>query len=208
MSRDIVIPGEVVSQARKKLGAHVYIGAGAIRADVLGIKNEFDDVVSVVPLKGKYIPVEGDVVVGVVTEEKHAGYMVELNSFYPSFVSKMDVREHLKPGTVVSVKVMNVNEMNEADVSGVRVLYGGEIVQMSAVKVPRLIGKNASMLNLIQRGTNTAMIVGRNGLVWVKGEKTRLALECIRRVERLAHMENLTNDMQAFIEQQRQAGIR
>lgn len=208
MSKDIVVPGEVVSQARKKLGAHVYIGAGAIRADVLGIKSEYEDAVSVVPLKGKYVPVEGDVIVGVVTEEKHAGYMVELNSFYPSFISKMDVREHLKPGTVISAKVMRVDELNEADISGVRVLYGGEIVQMSAVKVPRLIGKNASMLNMIQRGTNAMLVVGRNGLVWVKGEKTRLALECIRRVERLAHMEHLTNDIQSFIEQQKQAGAR
>ncbi|MEK6821441.1 MAG: hypothetical protein AABY11_03525, partial [archaeon] len=152
MTKDIVVPGELLSTETKELGSHTFAVGEKIFSDCLGIRNETHDRISVMPLSGRYLPVENDVVIGVVKNEKFAGYDVEINSFYSSFVNKQDIREPLKVGSVVSARIVKVNELNEADIGMVRALRGGETISVSPVKVPRVIGKNASMLNAIKNG--------------------------------------------------------
>jgi exosome complex component RRP4 len=199
MSKEIVVPGELLTDESKQIGVHTFAREGKIYADCLGIKNESDDRISVVPLRGKYLPVENDVVIGVVKNEKFAGYDIEINSFYPSFVSNKDMREPLKVGSVISAKIVKVNEMNEADLGMVRPLNEGEVVSVTPVKVPRIIGKNASMLNAVKNGTGSSIMVGRNGLVWIHGGNTQVAAETILRIEEYSHAENLTHDIQCFL---------
>ncbi len=207
MSKEIVVPGELLSTEPKQLGAHTFSREEKIYSEVLGLKNEVENRVSVVPLAGKYVPLENDVVIGVVSGEKFAGYDIEINSFYPSFVNKQDLRSPLKMGQVVSAKIMKVNEMNEVDLAMVRSLEDGEIISVTPVKVPRIIGKNASMLNAIKNGSGSSIMVGRNGLIWVHGGNENLAVETIRRVEEFAHAENLTSDIQHFLAAKTGTGI-
>lgn len=195
----VVIPGEIVSTERKKLGEHVFVEGGNIRSDSLGLLISNKDYVGVVPLEGKYDPKPGDIVVGVVVSENYAGYMVELNSFQTSFISKKEFRDPLKPGSIVSARVSGVDELNEIDISQPRVFYGGEVLVISPVKVPRIIGKNGSMLNTIKEGTNSNILVGRNGLIWIKGGNTKLTVDAIRKIEREAHKSNLTNKIAEYI---------
>lgn len=199
MSKEIVVPGEMLGTDTKNLGSHTFALDGKVYADILGLKNESDDRISVVPLRGRYTPQENDVIIGVVKNEKFAGYDIEINSFYGSFVNKQDLRDPLKVGDIVSAKIVKVNEMNEADVGMVRKLNVGEIVSVTPVKVPRIIGKNASMLNAVKNGTGANIMVGRNGLVWVNGGNTQVAVEAIQRIEDYAHVENLTQDIQHFL---------
>ncbi len=154
-SKRIVVPGEVLSEERKKLGANVFVKNGKIYSSAVGLLSESEEFISVVPLEGRYIPKEGDLIVGVIVSEKHAGYTVNVNSIYESFISKRDLRDNLKEGAVISAKVSRVNEINEADLINVRVFYGGELIKALPVKVPRIIGKNSSMLNVIKDGTKT-----------------------------------------------------
>jgi exosome complex component RRP4 len=154
---------------------------------------------SVVPLEGIYIPHYGDLIVGLVSGEKHAGYTVNVNSIYESFISKRDFRERLKEGSVVSAKISSVSETNEADLENIRVFYGGEIIKVSPVKVPRIIGKNSSMLDVIKNGTKTNLMVGRNGLVWMNGGDKQLAVKAIRLIEKEAHLGNLTARVTDFL---------
>ncbi len=207
MSKEIVVPGELITTENKQIGVHTFARDGKIFADCLGIKNESDDRVSVVPLRGKYVPVENDVVIGVVKNEKFAGYDIEINSFYPSFVSNKDMREPLKVGSVISAKIVKVNEMNEADLGMVRALSDGEVVSVTPVKVPRIIGKNASMLNAVKNGTGSNIMVGRNGLVWIHGGNAAVAAETVLRIEEYSHAENLTHDIQCFLAARTGAGM-
>jgi exosome complex component RRP4 len=199
MSKEIVVPGELLTTESKQIGVHTFAREGKIFADCLGIKNESHDRISVVPLRGKYVPVENDVIIGVVKNEKFAGYDIEINSFYPSFVSNKDMREPLKVGSVISAKIVKVTEMNEAELGMVRSLSDGEVVSVTPVKVPRIIGKNASMLNAVKNGTGSTIMVGRNGLVWINGGNTQVAAETILRIEEYSHAENLTHDIQCFL---------
>ena len=199
MAKRLVVPGELVTEERKKLGSHVFVREGRIYSDSIGLVNDEADFASVVPLEGKYMPQMNDVIIGVITSERFAGYGVDINSFYPSFVSKKELREVLKPGSIISAKIMKVNEFNEVELGSIRLFFGGEIIEVTAVKVPRLIGKEGSMLNIIKGGTGSNILVGRNGRVWAKGGNIDLLRRAIGKVEAEAHVDHLTDRMAEFI---------
>ncbi|HIH10035.1 MAG TPA: hypothetical protein HA254_05205 [Candidatus Diapherotrites archaeon] len=199
MTKRLVIPGELVTEERKKLGSHVFVREGKIYSDSMGLVNDEADFASVVPLEGKYMPQQNDVIIGVITAERFAGYSVDINSFYPSFVSKKELREVLKPGSIISAKIMKVNELNEVELGSIRLFFGGEIIQVSPVKIPRVIGKEGSMLNILRDGTGSNIIVGRNGRLWVKGGNTDLLRKGILKIDREAHLDNLTNRISGFL---------
>lgn len=200
MTRRIVIPGEVVTEERRRLGMHVYMQNGKIHSDVLGLADVGTETVNVIPLEGRYMPKQNDLVLGVVSGERFGGYEVDINTVSSSFLSNDKVRDRLRLGSIVSVKVVSVNELNEAEIDNVRVLYGGNITTVDAVKVPRLIGKNGSMLEVLKKGTGCSMLVGRNGRIWTKGGNFKLLVDAVNKISREAHMENLTNRMAEYLE--------
>ncbi|MFH0714636.1 MAG: KH domain-containing protein [Candidatus Diapherotrites archaeon] len=197
--KKFVVPGDLVSEERKRLGSFVYLRNGKIYSQVLGIADNEKEIVSVVPVQGKYLPRMGDLIIGIVSSEKATGYMVDINSFQQSFVSKKDIREELQKGNVVTAKLLNVNEMREASLDQPRVFYGGEILTISPVKVPRVIGKNGSMLDVLKQGTGCSILVGRNGWIWAKGGNTQLLQSAVEKIELEAHLPHLTEKMQAFL---------
>ena len=88
-----------------------------------------------------------------------------------------------------------------------RKLNTGLTVKISPVKVPRIIGKKGSMVNLLKEETGCTFIVGQNGIVWIKGETRQqelLALKAIKYVENNAHMSGLTDTMKEKIKEWKQ----
>ncbi|MDD5163634.1 MAG: exosome complex protein Rrp4 [Candidatus ainarchaeum sp.] len=201
MKKKIVIPGELVSEERKQVGSHVFMENGKIYSDALGLVYNDSQDASVVALHGKYFPQRDDLVIGIVVQETFAGYIVDINSFYYSFVSKEFMRDRLQRGSIISAKILSVNEINEAELGQVRVFYGGEIINISPVKVPRVIGKNASMMEALKIGTGANIMVGRNGRIWAKGGNTQLLSEAIKKIEVESHLSNLTNKIENFLKE-------
>lgn len=206
--KKIVTPGELVTEDRKKLGQHVYIRAGKIYSDCLGIAKIEGDIATVVALHGRYTPEIGDLVLGVIVGEQFAGFQTDINHYCNAFIRRVEFgsNEQIKRGTIVSAKVMNVDEVNQVELADVRVFYGGELAYVSPVKVPRIIGKNGSMLEVLKRGTGCGIVVGRNGYVWIKGDNAELAKEAIKKIEREAHMDNLTDKMNAHLSEANKTG--
>jgi exosome complex component RRP4 len=201
MEKRIVIPGELVTEERRRLGDHVFLKEGKVYSDVLGIAESDEQTASVVPLHGKYMPRSGDLIVGIISGDVYSGYIVDINSFYNAFISKKELRDPLKVGTVVSAKIEEVNEVNDVQLSNIRVFYGGEILTVAPVKVPRMIGKNGSMLEVLKKGTSCNLLIGRNGRIWIKGGNYDLLVEAISKIEREAHLANLTNKVTLFLEE-------
>jgi len=199
MTKRLVIPGELVTEERKKLGSHVFVTEGKIYSDSIGLVNDESDYASVVPLEGTYAPQEGDLIIGVISAEKFSVYTVDVNSFYQSIISKKELREIVKPGSVVSAKIYKVNELNEMELGNPRLFFGGEIIEIGPVKIPRVIGRDGSMLNSLKEGTKSSIIVGRNGRIWAKGGDLDLLRKAIKKIENEAHTENLTNKINEFL---------
>jgi len=204
MEGKLVIPGELIADKRMKLGPHVFVENGKIYSDVVGLAKIDRGIARVVPLQGKYMPKAGDVVIGIVVSEEYSYYIIDINSFYYSFVPKEEIRIPLRKGTIVSAKIVKVDEINAATLSNIRVFRGGEVLTISPVKVPRVIGKNASMLNLLKRGTACSLMVGMNGRIWAKGGNIELLKKALAKIERESHLSNLTLRIQKMLEKEKQ----
>ncbi len=203
--KKIVIPGDLVTEERKMIGQHVFVENGKVYADALGITYPESSTAYVVPLHGKYFPVRDDLIVGIISGETFNSYIVDINSIYHSFISKDDVRYELRRGSVISAIIRDVNEINEAGLEDIRVFYGGEVIEVSPAKVPRIIGKNGSMLKVLMDGSDSNLIVGRNGWVWAKGGNVPLFIEAVELIERESHLSNLTNRVAAFLKEKKGA---
>jgi exosome complex component RRP4 len=69
-------------------------------------------------------------------------------------------------------------------------------VKFPPAKVPRLIGRKSSMLNLLKEHTGGDIMVGNNGYVWISDNSNMpLILRAIDVIERKAHTSGLTDHM-------------
>src|SRR5438034_11166815 len=82
--RPIVVPGEAVGGPGLKPGPGTYSEGGRVFAAQLGIRNEHEGLVSVIPLNGRYIPQRGDAVIGEVVDLGPSHWLVNTNSPYPA----------------------------------------------------------------------------------------------------------------------------
>ncbi|MDO8624778.1 MAG: hypothetical protein Q7R47_01750 [Candidatus Diapherotrites archaeon] len=206
MTKKIVVPGELITTERKRLGEHVFLQNGSVFSDTLGIARIEPNEVSVVALRGRYVPQVNDLVVGIVQMEIYPGYLIDVNTVGLSFVSKKEMRDPLQVGQIVSAKILSLNETRDVELGFVRVFFGGTILSVPPVKVPRMIGKNGSMLEVLKSGTGCNLMVGRNGFVWVKGGNLELLTIAFKKIDSESHLANLTNAMTDFLRSASNAG--
>jgi exosome complex component RRP4 len=161
----------------------------------------------VIPLKSKYVPKKGDVVIGKIKDVRFSMWDVDINSPYsgilPAFEvfgrEKKELNKVYDVGDVLFLRVVDVDEIKKAKLGlkgrGMGKFKGGIIVDIAPTKVPRLIGKKGSMINMIKDKTKCKIVVGQNGLVWVKGNEDmeQLTREIIHLIEAEAHTSGLTN---------------
>ena len=86
---------------------------------------------------------------------------------------------------------------------GLRKLKGGKIIEITPAKVPRLVGKQGSMISMMKDKTGCSIFAGQNGRVWIKGQSTdaeRIATEAVLLVEEKAHIRGLTDYMKKYLE--------
>jgi len=212
--KEIVVPGDILA-----VGMDLIPGIGTFRegekiiASRLGMVDISGSLIKLVPLSGKYIPKVGDVIICRVIDVSLYGWRVDTNSAYSAmlstkdassrFISKgADLTRYFKVGEYMMAKVINVTSQMLVDISlkgpGLRKLTGGIVINVNPSKVPRIIGKNGSMVTMIKRATNCNIAVGQNGLVWIQGRPSDMvrAISAIRKVEQEAHTSGLTERME------------
>ncbi|MFN7991158.1 MAG: KH domain-containing protein [Candidatus Micrarchaeia archaeon] len=200
MEKRVVLPGDKIADGKVN-APNTYFDGNATFAAVIGM---MDDEGRYIPLENRYRATVGEVVVGMVTDVRHAGYEVDLNLPHGGFIPTRDVRLTLQLGDFVICKVKSVNEVGDVDLGEVRRLPKGKIIEFPSAKVPRLIGRKSSMLNLLKDYTGGDIMVGNNGYVWMSEKSDMpLLLKAIKMIERKAHKSGLTDEMAAYLKSQR-----
>jgi len=183
--RQIVIPGETIVSGDEFLPSDgAYREGKDVVAGRYGIANIFEKHVRVVPVSGAYYPRRGNTIIGTIVDITFNGWLINFggaqNAFLPvsevpRYINKNEMREFLDFGESVIIKVWDVKSRG-VDVSmkmrGFGKIEGGMIISVSPNKVPRIIGKEGSMVNLIKDATGCDITVGQNGKVWVSGKNT------------------------------------
>jgi len=203
IGKRIIVPGEVVFEFPKRVEG-TFVEGGKTYASTISLLS--DD--RIIPLKGRYLPKVGDLVIGIVKEEKFNGYVLDINSPYDGQLDARESRETFELADVLSVEIIEVNEVHEAVLGRPRRLWGGEILDIEPVKVPRVIGRNASMLTALRQYTKSDVIVGKNGRIYLKGGDVALATIAILKICREAHLSGLTDRVIAFLQSETSARTR
>ena len=205
--KNLVIPGQILADDDYYPGSGTFKEDGKICSSLIGLVSLRNKKIRVIPLKSKYVPKKGDVVIGKINDVRFSMWDVDINSPYsgilPAFEvfgrDKKELNKVYDVGDVLFLRVIDVDEIKKAKLGlkgrGLGKFKGGIIVDISPTKVPRLIGKKGSMINMIKNKTNCKIVVGQNGLVWVKGEEDmeQLTREIIHTIEAEAHTSGLTN---------------
>jgi len=217
--REIVVPGEVIVSGNDFLPGEWTKREGKdIVAMRFGLADKSGRLVKIIPLSGVYIPRKGNVVIGKVLDITFNGWLMDIDAPYssflsivecPKFVNKNDLSECYTIGEMLAVKVSSVKRKGidlTAKGRNLGKLEAGLIIRINSNKVPRVIGKEGSMINLIKQESNCDITVGQNGIIWVKGNKVEdelFAKKAIMFVTEKSFIDGLTDKTKEWIDEQK-----
>ena len=216
--REIVIPSQLLGNINShKAGRGTFIENGKIYSGRLGILSKNSKFINVIPLKGKYDPIQKDFVIGIVEEPLSSSWLVDINAPYPALLHVNEVPwdvefgetdKYLNRGDSIMAKILEVNLDKKLQITlKDRNLYkikGGYITYIEPSKVPRLIGKKGSMIALIKKYTQCRIFVGKNGRIWIdgKGDNIYKVLKVIKKIESESITYGLTNRIEDLLKKE------
>ena len=216
--KSISVPGETLAIGMDVLpGSGTYREGEKILANRLGLAMIEGRTIKLLPLSGRYIPKTGDTIICKVIDVGFNGWRLDTNSAYSAMLSMKDatsefiarganLTQYYDLGDHIVCKIVNVTSQKLIDVTmkgpGLRKLKGGRIIEVDSNKVPRIIGKQGSMVMMIKDAARCNISVGQNGLIWIDGEPMNelLAIQAIRKIEKESHMSGLTEKIKEFLE--------
>jgi exosome complex component RRP4 len=217
IDREVVVPGDFLSLDPDESGEGTYIEDGRVYAARHGVVDRRERI-KIISLAGKYVPSVADSVIGKVIDIEFPNWFVDINSPYKAIlhVSEYSDRihfgemsDHIRIGDLIYAKVKEVSP-------GMRVfltlfgnefciLSGGRVIEILYAKVPRLIGRGGSMINMLKEGSNCDIYIGQNGRIWLNGSERNvdIIIRIIQRIEREAHTSGLTKRISKSLEDER-----
>ncbi|MEM4625550.1 MAG: exosome complex RNA-binding protein Rrp4 [Candidatus Pacearchaeota archaeon] len=213
--RQIVVPGEVIVSGDDFLpGEETRREGNDIVAERYGVVDYSGKIIKVIPLSGVFIPRRGNVVIGQVVDISFNGWIADINAptsaflpvmEVPRFVDKNNLSDFLDIGDFFCAKISSVKQKSvdlTLDSKGLGKLDDGIIVFINPHKVPRVIGKEGSMIKIIKEETNCKIIIGQNGVVWIKGERVEdelFAKKAVLYVTEKSFINGLTEKVKEFL---------
>jgi exosome complex component RRP4 len=224
--REIVVPGEIIAEGMDYIPSYgVFREQNKIVSMHLGLININGRVIKLIPLSGRYIPKKNDIVIGKISDIGFYGWRTDIGWAFEAnlglkdasseFIEKgADLSQYYDYGDIIAAEITHVSGSKIIDLSmkgpGLRKLKGGKIIEVSPSKVPRVIGKQGSMISLIKEKTNCKIIVGQNGRIWISGSTTEsefLATNAIYKIEQESHLDGLTDRINAFLDKGAKNGL-
>ncbi len=197
--RKFVFPGEMILNSPTGL-SYSYIENDKTYSKVFGLFDESSK--SLIPLKSVWVPHIDDRVIGTISEiGRNGSYSVEINPMVKG-VLLTDRRERQKfyVGDVIEATVKEIEHKTTAILERPMLLKDGILMHINTAKIPRLMGKENTMINELTTFTKTKIAVGKNGYVWIKGDNAKRAIEAVLRIESEAHVPGLTDRIKEMLE--------
>lgn len=216
-SRDLVIPGDVLFEGRIRTGDNTYRRQGKVCASRIGLVEYGRGIVSVIALEAGYNPLIGDMVVGEIADIELGRWIVDIDAPAAAVLSVPDaidapfrpdivMPEILDVGDTIVAKIVDMDRRRTPILSilgkGLGKVEEGLIIRITPSKIPRLIGKKGSMVNMILKETGCRVVIGQNGRILIHGrtrKQEEIVVNVVDKIEREAHTSGLTNRIQEYI---------
>jgi exosome complex component RRP4 len=215
--RTVVVPGEVIVSGEDFLPGEGTRREGTnIVANKFGLAEEQGRVVKLIPIFGAFVPRRNNVIIGRVSDITHAGWLVDIDSAgsgflpieeSPRFINRNEMDQYLAIGDVIAAKIWTVKSRG-IDLTlkgkGLGKLENGFIFRIIPSRVPRVIGREGSMVNLIKERTGCNITVGQNGWIWIKGPTIKDEVKARKAIELVSdkvHIGGLTEKVESWFEE-------
>ncbi|MBN2110201.1 MAG: RNA-binding protein [Methanosarcinaceae archaeon] len=213
MEREIVLPGQLLSENKTDSGPGTYVKDGKVYSLLYGIKNTRNKI-AVIPFSGKYIPSGKDFVIGTVIEVTPSNWIFDIGSPYDGLLHVSEYPKRVEsdrmPGIMdvgdsALLRVKDVNPSMKVELSmrerGLKPLKVGRIIEVVPARVPRVIGHGGSMVSMLKKETGCEIFVGQNGRIWINGNDSDLdhLTEAIEMIMQQSHTTGLTERVCQFL---------
>jgi exosome complex component RRP4 len=221
--RQLVTPGDLIAEGDYIAGENTYRDNDKIYASRVGLVDYDARKVYVVALKAFYIPSVGDTVIGKIVEVSTGGWTVDINAPYLAMLRASDVLDRpFKPqtsdlpsifdvGDLVIAKIVSYDRTRDPLLTiqepGLGKIMRGQLVKITPTKIPRVIGRQGSMISMIKKETTCQITIGQNGLILISGktpEDERLAIMALHKIEEESHTSGLTDRVTEMIKKQKE----
>jgi exosome complex component RRP4 len=217
VERKQVIPGDVIARGNYRYGSYIEKRGDEYVALRVGLAEVSPEGIKLNPLTGPYLPRPEDQVIGKVVDINGFGWVVDINSCFEGFLpasfvfgrdfspATHDLSSKFKIGDVIGARIESFDRSRDPQLSIRGEGYGkiprGEIAKISPTKVPRLIGRRGSMINLISERTGCDVQVGQNGVIVVVGPPEGIVktANVIKMIEQEAHAANLMSKVEEYL---------
>ena len=217
-SRWAVVPGEIIVSGEDYLPSEGTRREGEnVVASRFGLAEVSGRVVKVISIFGAFIPRRNNVVIGTVSDITFSGWLINIDSAgsaflpideAPRFINRNEMDQFLNIGDVVAAKIWSV-KLKGIDLvmkgKGLGKLEGGFIFKIIPSRVPRIIGREGSMVNLIKEKTGCNITIGQNGWIWIKGPDTDSEIKARNAIEFASskvHVSGLTEKVEQWFAEQ------
>lgn len=220
----LVTPGDKLATGKFKQGFGVFKERTSDNhydyfSTLLGLVSLRGQTVSVIPLEGSYIPLENDLVIGIVSVVGSRSWIVDIRGPYMGVLALNNVLDrdfrpgpnfspdkYLNLGEIVLAKVISFDRTRDPVLTmhnrGLKKLTSGRLIEVDPVKVPRIIGKSGSMISMIKDATKSQIYVGQNGRILINApdfETEQLIIECIDKIQMESHVSGLTDRIKGLL---------
>lgn len=194
----LMVPGEkLFDEPRKINGTYVENGATYVSTVAL-FDNERKNFAV---LEGGGMPRIEDIVIGTITGSRNRVYSIELSYFGKGLLIEGKYEKYsFNDGDIISARIKDIEYGKTVILVQPRTLIGGTIINMKLARIPRFIGRENTMVNMVSELTKTKIIVGKNGSIWIKGENEDIVMSAIEMVEKESHVSGLTDKVKEMIE--------
>jgi exosome complex component RRP4 len=196
--KTVVLPGDAMPEGLA--GTHyTYMSAGHAISKVVGVYD--DERKEIMPLEGAWHPRVGNSIVGVVASVDRNTCSIDLrHSSYGVLINDRMSRYRPRVGDVIESVVKSIERKNVPVMDRARPIEESSwLVYVKPSKIPRVLGRNNSMLRQIEELTQTRIIVGLNGFVAISGKGINPAVASIRKIESEAHTPGLTDRIREML---------
>ena len=214
-----VLPGDVIATGDYKLEQNVVLDGNRVLSTAIGFSEINDDLITVNPLVGLYTPKTDDLVIGKVVSHNALSWEIDINSYYPGILigtdvfgkdyspSRDDLSLKLKVGDIILARIANVNSRDPLlTIIGENLgkIDSGELIKISPAKIPRLIGKQGSMIQTIESATSASITVGQNGMIILKCDDSaglKKAIASIKTIDMIQHDANIEEKIKNILDE-------
>ena len=123
--------------------------------------------------------------------------------------SNAEMSKYLKVADSIMALVSDVDESMKVELTlndqRLRQIKDGRVIEVTPSKVPRLIGRNGSMIAMLKNETGCNIFIAQNGRVWLTGKDKNvdLAVRTIQKIENESHISGLTERIVKFLKEEK-----